>query len=163
MLSPSQRANFLISQRPPGSVTQRHPLRTLSLSDDLDFDVDDTPVPEAPRRRLLKRDASSPTRSSPSGSPSLKRPLNAFELLARGAKEQVAKPKKRLEKSEFVEAEAQESDDDELLGFGFGKKKDDEGDEEDGEDLDKTLEGLVDDAEMDEKTKAIDLVLEKVK
>jgi mediator of replication checkpoint protein 1 len=85
---------------------------------------------------------------------------NAFDVLAQNAKAESAKLRKRLEKSEFVEAEAQESDDDEM--FGFGLKKDD-GEEEDGEDLDKTLDGLVDDQEMDEKTVAAAMVLEKFK
>lgn len=67
--------------------------------------------------------------------------------------------KRRLEKSEFVEAEAQESDDDEMFGLG-GRKKDD-GEEEDGEDLDMTLETLVDDQEMDEATVNAQLVQEK--
>ncbi|KAG5726007.1 hypothetical protein E4T56_gene1615 [Termitomyces sp. T112] len=62
-------------------------------------------------------------------------------------------------KSEFVEQEAQESDEDEI--FGFGPRQKDNDDEEDGEYLDQTLEILVDDSEMDEKTVAANLVLEK--
>lgn len=103
-------------------------------------------------------------RSSPSISPSPKKKLpgNAFDVMLANAHKNKDKPKKKfLEKSEFVEAEAQESDDEDMFGFGLGKK--DDGDDEDGEDLDKTLDGLVDDAEMDEKTKGVDLVLEKVK
>jgi mediator of replication checkpoint protein 1 len=69
------------------------------------------------------------------------------------------KAKRRLEKSEFVEAEAQESDDDEMFGFA-GRKKDD-GEEEDGDDLDKTLDTLVDDQEMDEETVNAELVHKK--
>ncbi|KAH0587271.1 hypothetical protein H2248_006075 [Termitomyces sp. 'cryptogamus'] len=64
-----------------------------------------------------------------------------------------------LDKSEFVEQEAQESDEDEI--FGFGPRQKDNDDEEDGEYLDQTLEILVDDSEMDEKTVAANLVLEK--
>jgi mediator of replication checkpoint protein 1 len=64
-----------------------------------------------------------------------------------------------LKKSEFVAEEAQESDDDEMVAFG-GKQKDDDG-EEDGEDLDRTLETLVDDQEMGEDVVAADRVLEK--
>lgn len=75
------------------------------------------------------------------------------------AKAKNEKAKQRLEKHEFVEAEAQESDDDEMFGFG-GRRKDD-GEEEDGEDLDKTLETLVDDQEMDEETVNAQLVQEK--
>jgi mediator of replication checkpoint protein 1 len=79
--------------------------------------------------------------------------------MARAAKANNEKLKGRLEKSEFIEAEAQESDDDEMFGFGGGKK--DDGEEEDGEDLDKTLETLVDDQEMDEQTVNAQLVQEK--
>jgi mediator of replication checkpoint protein 1 len=81
-------------------------------------------------------------------------------LLAQEKNEKAAK--KKLERSEFVEAEAEESDDDDQFGFG-GHKKIDDGEEEDGEDQDKTLEGLVDDAEMDDETMAEELVMEKVK
>jgi hypothetical protein len=47
---------------------------------------------------------------------------------------QGTKLKRRLEKSEFIEAEAQESDDDEMLGFGDRRNN---ADEEDGEDLER--------------------------
>jgi mediator of replication checkpoint protein 1 len=57
-----------------------------------------------------------------------------------------------------VAEEAQESDDDEMLGFGHGR---DDGEEEDGEDMDRTLETLVDDKEMDERTVAANRVFEK--
>lgn len=79
--------------------------------------------------------------------------------MAEAAKTKRDKPKGKLDKSEFIENEAQESDDDEMLGFG-PKRKDDE-DEEDGEDLDKTLEALVDDQVMDEETIASERVREK--
>jgi mediator of replication checkpoint protein 1 len=64
-----------------------------------------------------------------------------------------------LEKSAFVEAEAQESDEDEMFGF----RKPDEGDEEDGEDQDRTLETLVDDKEMNQVEIAEERVMEKYK
>lgn len=79
--------------------------------------------------------------------------------MANAAKAKSGKVKQRLEKSEFVEAEAQESDDDEMFGFRSRRKDDEE--EEDGEDLDKTLETLVDDQEMDEETVNALLVQEK--
>lgn len=121
----------------------------------------------APLQRLTKRGMSpTPLNSNaayrPSRSPSpspVKRPANAFDLLGRAAKSE--RPKVKLGKSEFIEAEAQESDDDEMLGFGFRKK--DDGEEEEGEDLDKPLEALVDDQEMDEETAAAQLVMEKFK
>jgi mediator of replication checkpoint protein 1 len=72
-----------------------------------------------------------------------------------------AKEKKPLKKSEFVEAEAQESDEDD--GFGLKKKTaDDQEDDSDAND-DKPVEGLVDDAVMDETTLAEKLVQEKYK
>ena len=83
---------------------------------------------------------------------------NAFEILAVGA--QKTKEKKPLKKSEFVEAEAQESDEDD--GFGFKKKAADEEGESDADD-DKIVEGLVDDAVMDEAALAGKLVQEKYK
>lgn len=91
-----------------------------------------------------------------------KQPMNAFEQMKLAQKKLEKTAEKKLEKSEFVEAEAEESDDDDQFGFG-GQKKLDDGEEEDGEDQDKTLEGLVDDAAMDDETLAEDLVLEKVK
>jgi mediator of replication checkpoint protein 1 len=93
------------------------------------------------------------------GSPSSSRlpKRTAFDILAVGA--QRAKEKKPLKKSEFVEAEAQESDEDD--GFGF-KKKTADGEEGDSDvDDDKPVEGLVDDAAMDEFTLAGKLVQEK--
>lgn len=100
-------------------------------------------------------------RSSSSPSPT-KKPFNAFDELLKAQAQKEKAAKKKLEKSEFVEAEAQESDDDDQFGFGKYRKNDDR-EEEDGDDQDKTLEGLVDDAEMDDATVAADLVLEKVK
>jgi mediator of replication checkpoint protein 1 len=91
--------------------------------------------------------------------------LNAFDVLNRNARLQAKGPKQaaKLVQSEYVEAEAEESDDDELYGFGnFVKKKDDGEGEEDGEDLDKNLDGLVDDTVMDGDVLAEDKVMEKV-
>jgi hypothetical protein len=69
-------------------------------------------------------------------------------------------------KSDFVETEAQESDEEDWY-FGLGAlKKTNEGDREEdekGEHLDEPLEDLLDDAQMDEDTLAPDLVMEKVK
>ncbi|KAG6877843.1 hypothetical protein C0993_003216 [Termitomyces sp. T159_Od127] len=141
-------------------MTSRRPLRTITLSDEVDFN---TP---APLGRLHKR-VKAPTspllgtlRSSPSPSPTTKRSVNVFDVLKRGSKAQVDKLKRSLlDKSEFVEQEAQESDDDEF--FGFGPRLNDKDEEENEEDLDQTLETLVDDAEIDEQTLAADLVMEK--
>jgi mediator of replication checkpoint protein 1 len=59
--------------------------------------------------------------------------------------------KRKLAKSNFVEGEAAESDD-EYEGFGL-RTKDDEGEEGDS-DEDRHVEGLVDDQVMDEDTEA---------
>lgn len=149
-------------------MTQRHPLQTLSLSQKSDFE-------ESPDSRPLRRlrRAGSPTlpasarhgyRSSPSVSPSARKakPLNAFDVLGKSKSKKGDKPTRKLDRSEFVEAEAQESDDDNKYGLRTLRKHDDE-EEEDGEDLDKTLEALVDDKEMDEETLAKQRVIEKFK
>jgi mediator of replication checkpoint protein 1 len=90
--------------------------------------------------------------------------LNAFDVLTRHARahDKAEQRKKQLEKSEFVETEAQEEDEDEKFGFGILKKMGGD-EEEDGEHLDKSLEELVDDRQMDAETQAAELVLEKVK
>jgi len=96
-----------------------------------------------------------------SGSPLLP-PLpkrNAFEIMAVGV--QKAKEKKPLKKSEFVEAEAQESDEDD--GFGFKKKAADDEEGDSDADDDKIVEGLVDDAVMDEAVLAEKLIQQKYK
>jgi mediator of replication checkpoint protein 1 len=120
-------------------------------------------------RRLRRRVASSPTTNvdhPPSPTPLTNaRELNAFDILNRNARLQAKGLKQgaKLVESEYVEAEAQESDDDELYGFGnFVKKGDDGEGEEDGEDLDKNLDGLVDDTVMDGDVLAEDKVMEKV-
>ncbi|KAJ7667686.1 hypothetical protein DFH06DRAFT_225551 [Mycena polygramma] len=156
--SPSQARSFFGTQKsglldPQSSL--RRPLRTLSLTESVEFDELD----RSPLRRLAKRTRTpSPksTRSSPSPSRAV-RAKNAFDLLRRDTLRMAPRPKKPLDKSEFVAEEAQESDDDEMLGFG----KRDDGEEEDGEDMDRTLETLVDDKEMDEDMVAADRVLEK--
>ena len=89
----------------------------------------------------------------------------AFSELMLGAKSAVhreserAKTKKR---SEFVEDQAVESDEDDMLGFGGVRKRN--GDEEDDEDDERDAEivkDLVDDAQMDDSALAKSKVLEK--
>lgn len=117
-----------------------------------------------PTRRLRRRgsDSSAPGGGVEGGSPLLSLPTkrNAFEVLTVGA--QKTKEKKPLKKSEFVEAEAQESDDDDD-GFGFKKKTADEGESDSDADDDKPVEGLVDDAVIDEDALAEKLIQEKHK
>lgn len=71
------------------------------------------------------------------------------------------KVKKKL--SEFVEDQAVESDEDDMLGFGGVRKKkggDDE-DEGDEDDADGVVKALVDDAHIDDTALAKSKVLEK--
>ncbi len=119
---------------------EREPLGTLSF----------TPSQRAHKSRFVQRSSTINTgyQSSPSPSPS--------------RKPQLPRPKVRLAKSEFVEGEAEESDEDEMRGFGVVHKT---GDDEDldGEDQDRNLESLVDDVQMDDETIAAEKVLEKVR
>lgn len=84
--------------------------------------------------------------------------VNAFDVLGKVSNRTKA-PKERLKDSEFVAAEAEESDEDDMFGFG-GPKKDDE-DEQDGEDENAVVKELVDDNAMDVETERPDLVQEK--
>ncbi|CAK5262464.1 unnamed protein product [Mycena citricolor] len=121
--------------QPSVSMTQlRRPLSTLSLVEPSQFD---SPPGPSPRRRLLRR-----TRTrTPSPSPAPVSPIAKVKA--------ARKPRKPLEKSEFVFEEAQESDEDEMAAaFGFGRKSDDPEEDENNEDLDQTLETLVDDGEV---------------
>ncbi|KAJ7283474.1 hypothetical protein C8J57DRAFT_1292655 [Mycena rebaudengoi] len=124
----------------------RRPLRTLSLTEPAESDAPE----RSPLRRLAKRTTTPPprsNRSTPSPTPAM-RTKNAFDALRRdtlGIK--APRPKKPLEKSDFVAEEAQESDDDEMLGIG---RKVDDGDEEDGEDMDRTLRNASEHAQEDD-------------
>jgi len=124
------------------------------------------PQPDSPERvplRRLRKAATPPPFglrfiSPPATTPPRKR--DAFEMLARGATKAEKRRHDKLkgvDPSAFLENEAAESDDEDALGF--AKLKDE--DEEDGEDLDKTLDVLMDDNEMDEATVAAELVHEK--
>ena len=121
----------------------------------------DSPERDPPRR--LKRYSSPSHSQDPNEFESIKpRKLNAFEVLTRG-RESTAKDhreRKRLDLSEFLADEAAESDDDDKFGFTKATAKDDD---EDGEDMDKCLDVLMDDRDMDEDTVAADLVHEKFK
>ncbi|KAF4574667.1 hypothetical protein EYR36_006017 [Pleurotus pulmonarius] len=177
MLSPSQRTPLLRNHTQPSfsqdsSFTQatlasqsRHPLRTLSMLGDLDPGTPDI----SPLRRLRRHRSSSPTPlkdtgydSSPSQSPVKKSQplLNAFDILKRNAAHRTeAQSERKLNLGkEFVEAEAEESDDD--MGH-WGPRKKDEEEEEEGLEADKTLVEMMDDKDMDEEVVAADRVLEK--
>ncbi|KAG7448941.1 uncharacterized protein BT62DRAFT_928949 [Guyanagaster necrorhizus] len=101
------------------------------------------------KRRIMKRSV------SPSPSYGANR-LNS----SKPQESKTSKPKAPLRKSEFVEAEAQESDDDEMHGFGLFKGTAAEDDEE-GQDLDQELTALVDNTALDEETIAEEKVREK--
>lgn len=85
---------------------------------------------------------------------------NAFDVLGK-APNRPKVPKEKLKDSEFVAAEAEESDEDDMFGFGGPKKDDDDDDEEDGDEQEKVLTGLVDDRAMDVEMERPDLVQEK--
>lgn len=134
----------------------------------------------APNRRLVKRAAfsnddevddendvgvdtpQSPVRPEPTSSV---RPLNAFDILKQGAVahaqgKELGKRKRKLDRSDFVVGEAEESDEDALFGF---TSKQHESDEDSDDAQDQPLADLVDDTVMDAETEAVDKVLEKVK
>ncbi|THH12400.1 hypothetical protein EW145_g66 [Phellinidium pouzarii] len=139
----------------PPMTSQRLPLSTLSFTSE-------TSSPSEHRlSRLVKGKgrARSPVDGGDllASGPAPGGPLNAFTELLKASK----KDKKKLGKSEYVEGEAQESDEDEMFGFGV-TKKDDEG-ESDDDDPDAIVENLVDDAAMDAGQLAEEKVLEKVK
>lgn len=70
----------------------------------------------------------------------------------------------KVKRSEFVEDQAVEEDEEDMLGFGGVRKKggnDDEDDEDDEHDADGVVKALVDDAHMDEMALAKSKVLEK--
>ncbi|KAI0921280.1 hypothetical protein AcW2_006301 [Taiwanofungus camphoratus] len=157
--SPTQVAETSqITLVPPSS--ERRPLAAL------DFDVELDALGSQPRMRLNRRRLS-PAKSDTSerryssSSPSPSKPKNAFDRLRQSSRVKFAKTGRKLEKSEFVQGEAEESDDDAMMGFGGLKGNDDE--ESDDENQDQTLAELVDDTAMDEKTLAHNAVLEKVR
>ncbi|KDQ29024.1 hypothetical protein PLEOSDRAFT_1082910 [Pleurotus ostreatus PC15] len=175
--SPSQRTPLLRNRTQPNfsqdsSLTQatltsqsRHPLRTLSMMGDPDPDTPDI----SPLRRLRHHRSSSPTPlkdtgydSSPAQSPVKKAQLrNAFDVLKRNA---ARRGGARAERDadvgrEFVEAEAEESDDD--MGHWGPRKRDDEAEEAEGLEADTTLVEMMDDKDMDAEVVAADRVLEK--
>lgn len=148
----SQRISMLATPLDERS-TQRSPLATLSLTDPTQGES-----PVAGRlKRLRKRSASPSDRASTS----LQTKKNAFDLLRTGAQQAERYKRRKLEASEFVVDQADESDDE--GGFWGVKKKADDDEEEGGEDMDRNLETLVDDQDMDDETLAKRLVWEKYK
>ncbi|KAG1715960.1 hypothetical protein ID866_1184 [Astraeus odoratus] len=126
----------------------------------------DSPEPQ-PLKRLRRRSPSpldrvpgrdSSTSLAPPSATAGPSRINAFDVLGKVPKLPAA-PKQKLKNSEFVAAEAEESDEDDMFGFGAPEKGNDE--EDDDEDQDKILQDLVDDAAMDVETERPDLVQEK--
>lgn len=156
-MTPSQASKFIgtqvhSTQTQPFSA--RAPLRTLS------FTVSQELSPEPQSLRRLRRRSPSPLEQKFLGqnsNPVAK--LNAFSILGKTTKPPSKAQKEKHEKSAFVAVEAEESDEDDMFGFGGPKKADDE--EEDDNEQDKIVEGLVDDTVMDVETEAAELVLEK--
>ncbi|KAG7096683.1 hypothetical protein E1B28_004097 [Marasmius oreades] len=160
-----QPSQALVSQRRTlseaslASSSVRTPFSNISLAT-LDFDgtLVDSPSNRSRRRLMKKRQSSSP--SGDARAPQLAM-STALRDPFKSRKDKVPKDKGLLpQKSVFVEAEAQESDEEEMFGFVRKKGGDDEEDDE-NEDQDKTLETLVDDGEMDEDTVNREAVLEK--
>ncbi|KAH9007347.1 hypothetical protein EDB86DRAFT_3070076 [Lactarius hatsudake] len=160
-----------LAETSPVSSVGREPLRRLRRAQT----SPEAPVTGSARRYAYPRGQS----LSPSPSPSpakakggagpaamMMQGRTAFSELMLGAKTAVhregekAKAKKR---SEFVEDQAVESDEDDMLGFGGVRKKNggDEDDEGDEHDVDGVVKDLVDDAQMDESALAKSKVLEK--
>ncbi|KAH8986291.1 hypothetical protein EDB92DRAFT_2116431 [Lactarius akahatsu] len=160
-----------LAETSPVSSVGREPLRRLRRAQT----SPEAPVTGSARRYAYPRGQS----LSPSPSPSpakakggagpaamMMQGRTAFSELMLGAKTAVhregekAKAKKR---SEFVEDQAVESDEDDMLGFGGARKKNggDEDEEGDEQDVDGVVKDLVDDAQMDESALAKSKVLEK--
>lgn len=159
-MSPLLASQTLMGELIPSS-SERAPLQTLSFKARQES-------PDVQPLYRLRRRSSSPLerKTAMQDDGSLLPPLlisqlpkrNAFDVL--GGHPNSNAPKRKLEKSEFVAAEAEESDEDELIGFG-PIHKDEEEAEEDDDDDEKFVEGLVDDAVMNAETEAADLVQEK--
>ncbi|CAE6448505.1 unnamed protein product [Rhizoctonia solani] len=133
--------------RSEGQEPSSTPLATTSLG---------TPSPgTSPSRPLqrIRRGAPSAHESTPEPEPTPTPIPSVLDRLMATQREKQKKEKRKSKpsKSEFVEGEAAESDD-EYEGFGL-RSKDDEGEEGDSDD-DRHVEGLVDDQVMDEDTEA---------
>ncbi|KAI0299734.1 MRC1-like domain-containing protein [Multifurca ochricompacta] len=158
-------------------LTARQPLSTLAETSPLSSSARREPL------RRLRRHHTSPDESglgsarrqyayvrgqtlSPSPSPSPAKAKGTamvqrtvFTELMMGAQRDKVKAKKR---SEFVEDQAVESDEDDMLGFGGVRKKGGQDEDEDDEDdADEVVKNLVDDAHMNDSALAKAKVLEK--
>lgn len=168
LFTPTQAAK--ISQRPMQDVFSprsavRQPLATIAAlmtNNDDDDDVDAHPLMRLKRRKISPEKSVASGSRGGSASPTPHKPKNAFEMMRQASMHPQKLPALlggKTKRSEFIEGEAEESDDDEMRGFGLRKRVEDE--DEDDEAQDQTLQELVDDQDMDENTLAEDAVLEK--
>ena len=168
-LTARQPLSTLAETSPPSSVG-REPLRRLRRAQT----SPEVPVTASERRYAYPRGQSLSPSPSPSPArakggatptPMMMQGRTAFSELMLGAKLAVhrdAEKAKAKKRSEFVEDQAVESDEDDMLGFGGVRKKNgDEDDEDDEHDADGVIKDLVDDAQMDEAALAKSKVLEK--
>jgi mediator of replication checkpoint protein 1 len=132
-------------------VTNTLPAKHRQLSQFTDLS---SPLPTETSLRRLRRRSSTPTRD----------PVLSRSPFVKSSPNKKQKSKQPSEKSEFVEDEANESDDDEVRGFGLGLGSQREEElEEEGADLDRHDERLVNDEYIDNETLAEHKVMEKVR
>ncbi|KAI6122780.1 hypothetical protein EV401DRAFT_1949860 [Pisolithus croceorrhizus] len=160
-MTPSQASKYLGTQVDATQRTkERVPLSTLSFTA-----TPGSPEPR-PLRRLRRRSASplqctaDPAPLEPAPMTAYPSKVNAFDILGKTSNRPKVQ-RERLKDSEFVAAEAEESDEDDMFGFGGPKKGDNDDDEEDEEERNEVMTELVDDKDMDVETERPDLVQEK--
>ncbi|KAH7931349.1 hypothetical protein BV22DRAFT_1053282 [Leucogyrophana mollusca] len=165
-MTPSQAATIRATQSSQDIVGQpssdRVPLRTLSYLATQEDSPEAKPLRRLRRRSSSPLDAKAPADLEPLAAPKSsanQTKTSVFDVLGKGLpRPRVGRTKP--EKSAFVAAEAEESDEDDRFGFGGGKTAEDD-EEDENDDEDKVVEGLVDDTAMDEDTQRADLVQEK--
>lgn len=151
--TPSQKTVMGSQATAPPTTGRRVPLGELSFSDpDLGSPSETSPL--LTRLRKVKERESSPSSGRSPGAKS----ADAFTLMMQAQKMKEKRERKKL-RSDFVEGEAMESDEDEMFGFGPKTK---ELDEDSDDDPDEIVENLVDDGALTEEQLAKERVLEKV-
>ncbi|KAF8708403.1 MRC1-like domain, partial [Rhizoctonia solani] len=161
--SPTQKEENQMWLNEEGLWTQTKPAQTQAVGTQIE-EPSSTPVhmpttslgtPSSGSQKLyrIRRGAASAQDSTPERESELAPIPSVFDKLmaSQRGKQKKQERKRKLAKSDFVEGEAAESDD-EYEGFGL-RSKDEEGEEGDS-DEDRHLEGLVDDQAMDEDTEA---------
>jgi mediator of replication checkpoint protein 1 len=152
----------VLSSSPMG----REPLRRLRRAHTSPDDPASEPLPAQrypyPRRQSLSP-SPSPAKAKGRAAAGTAMPRTAFTELMMGAHHDKVKTKMKKKRSEFVEDQAVESDEDDMLGFGGVRKQQDDDDDEDDleHDEDGVVKNLVDDAHMDETALAKAKILEK--